>query len=214
MLLLKWIQHLIPFKSNKWNQFLTFKTNISLYTSIILQPDIVHITHTPNQKRGSVHHSKVHFFCSHCLAFFAANIYIDIYVCVCVCWCVCVRERIKMRKKENRDRCSANRTSSPFSIKILVLQNQCLYSVDYGYVEHSYTHCQLVKCAYVCTCEWASVASHFANSLLCHVNLCSNSAPCSRQQRATQVPARPGVLIWWVNLQQRCSQPLNSLRKH
>lgn len=134
-------------------------------------------------------------------------------MCVYVCVGVCVRERIKMRKKENRDRRSANGTSSPFSIKILVLQNQCLYSVDYGFVELSYTHCQLVKCAYVCACERASVASHFANSLLCHMTLCSNSAPCSRQQRATQVPARPGGLIWWVNLQQRCSQPLNSLRK-
>lgn len=33
----------------------TLKTNIGLYTSIILQPDIVHITHTPKpKKRGAV----------------------------------------------------------------------------------------------------------------------------------------------------------------
>lgn len=61
-------------------------------------------------------------------------IYIDIYVCVCVR--LCVREKIKRRKKENGDRCSANGISSPFSIEILVLKNQCFYSVGYGFVEH------------------------------------------------------------------------------
>ncbi len=182
---MKWTQHLIPFKSNKWNQFLTFKTKISLYRSIILQPDIVHITHTPNQKRGSVHHSKVRFFVLHSLQPIYIDMCVCVCVCVCLCVCVCVRERIKNRKKENRDRRSANGISSPFSIKILVLKNQCPYSVDYGFLEHSYTHCQLVECVYmcvcVCVCVWVSVASvtsHFANSLLCHVTLSAETQRC------------------------------------
>lgn len=50
----KWTQHLIPFKSNKWKYFfLNIKTKRSLYISIIiLQPDIVHITHTEPVSKG------------------------------------------------------------------------------------------------------------------------------------------------------------------
>ncbi len=104
-------------------------------------------------------------------------------------------EKIKNRYKENRDRHLANGISSPFSIKILVLKNQCPYSVDYGFLEHSYTHCQLVEwcvyvCVYVCVCvcvcvSVASVASHFANSLHGHVTLLKHSTVFSPAENHT-----------------------------
>lgn len=99
------------------------------------------------KRRGSAHHLKVRFFVfcfdSDCLAFFAANV---LYISECVCPCV----REKRIARENRDRHSANGISSPVSIKIFVLKNQCPYSVDYGFLKHSYTLCQLVECVLVC----------------------------------------------------------------
>lgn len=73
-------------KSNKWNQSLTFKTNNSLYTIIILQPDIVHITGTPNRTRGQCSPFRVHLFFTPSCILFSQHIY-D-HMCVFVCLCV------------------------------------------------------------------------------------------------------------------------------
>lgn len=167
----------------------------------------MHITHTPNllPKRGSIYLSKVLFFVLHLCSQYIYILIIRVYVRKRE-----KREKRAHRKKENRDRHSANGTSSPFSIKIFVLKNQCPYSVDYGFLQHSYTHCQLVDWVYV----YASVTSHFANYLL--------SSPCDScterrvlANRSTSSPdTRPGGFIWWVNLQQWCTRPLKSPLGH
>lgn len=99
-----------------------------------------------------------------------------LYISGCVC--SCAREKKENSKRENRDRHSANGISSPVSIKILELKNQCPYSVDYRFLKHSYTLCQLVECALArvcarCLCNESLYKLHFAtcpfrsNAALC-----------------------------------------------
>lgn len=145
-------------------------------------------------KRGSVCSPK-----SQTVALSAANTYIE----MCVCVCVCTWAWASLENRSNGDRRSANGVSSPFSIKILVLKNQCPYSVDYGFL-HSYTLCRLLECLCVSV---VSVASHFANSPRCHVTLLTHGAVFLTTESHTSTrysDARPGKWIG-LNLQRRRS---------
>lgn len=52
--------------------------------------------------------------------------------------CMCVTERKRIERIET--------DTQLMGYQVLFPQNRCPCSVDYGFLEHSYTHWQLVEC--------------------------------------------------------------------